>query len=107
MKVMVLSQIRDEGPVWRSDDSDLNWFLNKLKLEPQKTEFGSRDHAKNIQVILEAVDKLSEVDLAKLIVEFCLSKLTYKGDIKQYKIQTTESLNWLGIGVTTHDKDSS
>jgi ParB/RepB/Spo0J family partition protein len=97
MKVLVLSQIKMERPYYSSDDGNINWFLNKLKLQPQKTDYGSRDEAKTLQAIMEAVEKLSEEELAKVIVEFTLTKLTYKGDIKQYKIMTTQSLNWLGV----------
>jgi ParB/RepB/Spo0J family partition protein len=105
MKVLVLSQLKTEHSYYSSDDKDINWFLNKLKIKPQKTNYGSTDHDKTLRAIIEAVDKLSEQELAKVIVEFTLMKLTYKGDIKQYKILTTESLNWLGIGVSTEKGD--
>ena len=104
MKVLVLSQIKTERSYYSSDDENVNWFMNKLKVQPQKDKYGSRDQAKTLAAIMEAVDKLSEQELAKIIVEYSLVKLTYRGDIKQYKILTTESLNWLGIGISTEHK---
>lgn len=101
MKVLVLSQIKTSRAFYYSDDKDINWFLNKLKVKPQKSDYGTADEAKTVEAVMEAIDKLSEEELAKLIVEFTLTKLTYKGDIKEYKILTTEPLNWLGIGIRT------
>lgn len=49
--------------------------------------------------IYKALDKLSEEELAKLIVEFMLASLTYPGEVEAYRIQTTQALNWMGIGV--------
>lgn len=105
MKVLVLSQINTDRSYYYSDDKDINWFLNKLKVKPQKTDYGSTDQAKTLRAIIEAVDKLSEQELAKVIVECSLVKLAYKGDIKEYKIQTTQSLNWLGIAVQSPNED--
>ena len=99
MKVLVLSQIKTERLYYYSDDKEINWFLNKLKVEPQKDKYGSKDQAKTLQSVIEAVDNLSEQELAKVIVEFTLTKLSYKGDIKQYKILTTEPLKWLGVKI--------
>ncbi|KKM93647.1 hypothetical protein LCGC14_1206340 [marine sediment metagenome] len=49
--------------------------------------------------ILGAIDALPELELAQLLVEFSLKTLSYDGDIKGYKIQTTEILNEMGIGI--------
>lgn len=51
-------------------------------------------------------NRQSAIELARLIVEFSLLKLTYRGDIKEYKCQTTEALNWLGIGINIIKPDT-
>lgn len=70
----------------RPEGYDSNWEKNRYKL------------------FREAMSPLSEEELAKIIVEFCLMMLTYDGDIQEYQIQTTEVLNSMGVGVTTEKK---
>jgi len=107
MKVLILSQIDTDHGYYYSENKDTaHWFLEKLKVKTEKTEHGYPDPAKTKQAIMDAVDKFSEQDLAKLIVEFTLTKLTYKGDIKAYKILTTEPLQWLGIKIPQLGKHS-
>lgn len=53
------------------------------------------------------MDKLSEEELARMLVEFCLTMLTYDGDIQGYKIQTTEVLSGLHIGIQVEKDNSS
>lgn len=53
--------------------------------------------------IYQAMDKLSENDLAKLIVMFMFASLTYSGGVETYRIETTQALNWMGIGVNVND----
>jgi ParB/RepB/Spo0J family partition protein len=104
MKVLVLSLINTDRYYSYSSENDISWFLNKLKVKQQKDKYGCISAHGTMQVIMEAVDKLSEQELAQVIVEYSLVKLAYKGDIKQYKIQTTQSLNWLGIAVSVDTK---
>jgi hypothetical protein len=97
MKVLILAQIQHHN--YYGDHKDVQWFLNKLKVEPEKNTYGGTDHTGTEKAIMKALDKLTEQDVAKVIVEFALGKLTYDGDIKQYKILTTEPLNWLGVKI--------
>lgn len=50
-------------------------------------------------MILKKLPKLSEDELRKLLVEFCLITLCYEGHIQGYQVQTTEKLNRMGIGI--------
>ena len=49
--------------------------------------------------LFRRIDKLSDEDLAKLVVEFMFYYLTDKGDIGTYEIKTTEPLKWMGIDI--------
>ena len=97
MKLIVLAQIETTHPYYYSDDKDINWFLKKLNVKPIRSEYQTTDAVKTKVALIQAVDRLPEQDLAKVIVEFMLTKLTFKGDIKEYKILTTEPLRWMGI----------
>ncbi|GAI66581.1 unnamed protein product, partial [marine sediment metagenome] len=70
-----------------------DWLAKRLKVEKDGSGTGQRD------LILKKLPKLSEDELRKLLVEFCLITLCYEGDIKGYQVQTTEKLNRMGIGV--------
>lgn len=49
--------------------------------------------------LFKRIDKLSDEELAKLVVEFMFYYLTDKGDIGSYEIKTTEPLKWMGITI--------
>ncbi|MBA7651998.1 hypothetical protein ES703_59827 [subsurface metagenome] len=74
--------------------TSIEWLVKRLKIE--KTGLGS-DSSRDL--ILKKLRKLSEEELRKLLVEFCLIMLCYDGNIKGYKVQTTEKLNRMGIGI--------
>jgi len=70
-----------------------DWLAKRLKIEKE----GMGESKQNL--ILKKLPKLSEDELRKLVVEFCLITLCYEGDVKAYKVQTTEKLNRMGIGI--------
>ena len=98
MKLIVKAQLEKDhsysyGMVPARDKSPQMWWADKLKIT---TKSGERPKP---EAIHSALDKLSEEDLSKLIVESMLVFLTYQGDLGAYRIETTEVLNWMGIGV--------
>lgn len=101
MKLVIVAQM-EEGSGYYSyyRDSVATWFANKLKLETKSIE---RDKLR--PAILKAIDVLSDEDMAKLIVEYMLVKLTDKDhDIQNYRVKTTEPLNLMGIGINVDSK---
>ena len=70
-----------------------DWLAKRLKIE--KEGMGESKQT----LILKKLPGLSEDELRKLVVEFCLITLCYQGDVKGYRIQTTEELNRMGIGI--------
>jgi len=77
------------------------WFAGKLKIDT-KGLAGDYSYGKTSKLrvaIFEKLNTLAEEELAKLILEFSFSRLMFAGDIKEYKILTTEALNWMGIGI--------
>ncbi|MBA7468395.1 Nucleoid occlusion protein [subsurface metagenome] len=74
----------------------IEWLFKHLRIE--KEGMGKRD------MILKKLPALSEDELRKLVVEFCLITLCYGGDIKGYRVQTTEKLNRMGIGIQVGKK---
>lgn len=105
LKVIILGLIHTTSSYsYRDDPSD--WFVAKLKIDKEAVkgnDYGATATSKVRAAILKKVDALSEEELARLILEYCLAKMTYTGDIQQYKVQTTEALNWLGVGVQVED----
>jgi ParB/RepB/Spo0J family partition protein len=83
-------------------DEAVNWFVDHLKVprDTIKANYGNGiDRDKAVVAIFAAAEKLEELALAKLMVEYSLVMMTYKGDVKGYKAQATEALNWCGAGI--------
>jgi ParB/RepB/Spo0J family partition protein len=101
MKVIIAGIIHTTSSYsYRDDPSD--WFLARLKIDGKEvkgTDYGAAATAKVRAAIPQKIDALSEAELAQLLLEFYLVRMMYQGDIKDYKVQTTEALNWLGIGI--------
>ena len=49
--------------------------------------------------LFKAIDKLTDEEVAKLVVEFMFYYLTDKGDIGTYEIKANEPLKWMGIEI--------
>ena len=80
----------------------MEWFLAKLKIDKKAVEgndYGDVANSKLIAAVMKKADTLSEVEIAQLLLEYYLVKMMFQGDIKDYKIKTTEALSWLGIGI--------
>ncbi len=75
-----------------------DWLAKRLKVDKEDT--GGTKQA----LILKKLPALSEEELRKVLVEFCLISLCYDGEIKGYKVQTTEKLNRMDIGVQVEKK---
>ena len=88
MKLIMLAQVEGDHISGYGRSSPMAWLGEKL---------GTRGSSNQV---MEAVDKLSDEEMAKLVVEFMLEMLRYKGELENYRIETTEPLNWMGIGVT-------
>jgi ParB/RepB/Spo0J family partition protein len=93
MKVIIRAQMlgKHTSSYYSSEKSPTKWLWERLNLPQAET------HTFDSQKIMAAVDKLNEVDLAKLVVEFMLEMQKSTGDIERYKITTTEPLQWLGF----------
>jgi ParB/RepB/Spo0J family partition protein len=99
MKVVLLKLIKSDRSYYSGETDAMKWFQNKLGIEPQKGKWDTYDREKTELAIVNACDKISEQELAQLIIEYTLTQLTYTGDVKSYKIQTTEALHWLSVKI--------
>lgn len=95
MKLIIMAQLEGDhvAGYYGGGVSPKRWWWDKLGVEA-KNEWEIKTGG-----IYAALDKLSDEEIAKLIVEFMLEALAYKGDLETYRIQTTQPLNWMGIGV--------
>lgn len=100
MKLIILVQMegRHTGSYFYGEKSPRAWLNEKL---------GVRSDERNSNKVIEALDLLSDEPMAKLVVEFMLEMMRYTGDVERYRIQTTEALNWMGIGVTVPGEPTS
>lgn len=73
-------------------------YMKLAQDDPEK--WSKMPVARSSDKVIEALDLLSDEPMAKLVVEFMLEMLRYKGDVETYRIETTAPLNWMGIGVT-------
>lgn len=84
----------------RSDTKDV--LLKILGIQKEDQYEREEDTVKKIRT---AMVKMSEEQLAKVIVEFMLRMFIYDGDIQNYKAQTTAYLNLMGVGVNVDKKE--
>lgn len=102
MKVIIDGLLHIERLSSYLENQEANWFAGKLKIDTKGLVSGGYGHmdAQKMRVrIFEKLDTLAAEELAKLIIEFSFARLMFAGDIKEYKILTTEALSWLGIGI--------
>ncbi|KKK90263.1 hypothetical protein LCGC14_2724820, partial [marine sediment metagenome] len=100
LKLLLLAQV--EGKHVRanysySDNAPIQWLASRLPIAA--VEGGNK-----VKAIFDEIEKMGVEDLCKLLVEFSLSMLTFTGEVNDYKVQTTEPLNWLGIGINLEAK---
>ncbi|MBA7716542.1 hypothetical protein ES703_125616 [subsurface metagenome] len=65
----------------------------------EKISAGTAAIARKREDLFKRIDKLTDEDLAKLVVEFMLYYLADKGDIGSYEIKAEEPLKWMGIAI--------
>jgi len=85
------------------DDRDrtlTKFIMTRLGVETVKRKDADMaDREKTEANMFKAIEDAPEETLAKVIVEMMLEFMRYSGDMGDYKVQTTEPLNWMGIGV--------
>ena len=64
-----------------------------------KVSAGTPENDRTRQKLFKAIDKLTDDELARLVVEFMFYYLTDKGDIGSYEIKAEEPLKWMGIDI--------
>ncbi|GAI66706.1 unnamed protein product, partial [marine sediment metagenome] len=85
MKLIILAQIEGshtEKYYYRTIESPEQWLWEKVSPQTQNID-------RNRDKLFQAIDALGDEELAKLIVEFMLEALTYKGELENYRIKTT------------------
>lgn len=98
MKLIVMAQL-EGGSYYGREMSPKRWWRDKLGVEGKKEMSYGNEWEIKTEPIYAALDRLSEEEMAKLIVEFMLEALAYKGNLEGYHIETTQPLNWMGVGV--------
>ncbi len=110
MKLILYAQMNG-GHVDRytsySTNKQMPWLLKRLKIEST--------HDEGEKAIWKVVNKMSSQELSRLLVDFMLNMLTYQAQSSSfygsdhghtdYKIQTTEVLNWMDIGINIEKKE--
>ena len=107
MKVLIDCLIHVERFSSYLESQEINWFAEKLKIDT-KDLAGDYGHGKTAKLrvkIFEKLDTLAEEELAKLLLEFSFARLMFAGDIKEYKVLTTEALSWMGVGINIEKMD--
>jgi len=102
LKVIIAGLIQTKSLYDYSTDKEIDWFAKRLQIDKKEVpSTGYRADAvpKLKAVIFQELEGLPEEELARVVLEFFLMRLMFAGDIKEYKILTTEALNWLGIGI--------
>jgi len=71
-----------------------------------KVSAGTPENDRTTDKLFKAIDKLTDDELAKLVVEFMFYYLTDKGDIGSYEIKVTEPLKWMGVDMEEAQKET-
>lgn len=96
LKLILLVQIKQIANRSSKPFDPVTWWSEKLGVEVNDiNRYDGGDKAANR--IIAASVKLSDEELAKAIVESMLLCLTYNGNVEDYKIKTTDPLNWMGV----------
>lgn len=91
VKLLILVLLEaHKGGTWSTEyNGARKWFWKRLGLEKDIAD----------DTLFDTIGKLGAQDLNQLVVEFCLHSLQYRGELESYKVETTQALNWMGIGV--------
>lgn len=101
LKVIIAAFFVSSRSYYSYNNEAINWFAERLKVGKKDVSdnYGHVDSDKLRAKVLKHLDSVPEEELTKVVLQYAFSQLTYDGDIKDYKITTTEALNWLGIGI--------
>jgi ParB/RepB/Spo0J family partition protein len=99
MKLIIFSVLNSNRYYGYNSNSNLAYFADKFDIKTQEDKGCRLSEDKIKAAILQALDKLTEGQIAQLVVELFLYQLMYEGAPENYKIQTTGPLNWMGIGI--------
>ena len=97
-RLLLIMEAQFNGSSYGTDEP-LEWMLKRQKIEAK-----SNDNVSKRKMVVDKCSALSENELQKALVEYCLISLCYQGDIKTYKVQTTEALQRMKIGVQVEKK---
>jgi ParB/RepB/Spo0J family partition protein len=96
MKVIILAQLKGDHVsryyIGNSSKDTASWFWDRLSP-------GVPSEKRNDTALWKEIDKLTVEEMAKIIVEFMLYTLQYKGEPQKYEIRIKAPLNWLGVTV--------
>lgn len=105
MRILILAQLRGDrpghyfGPAASAPFSPRGFWWNSLiKGEPATMSSDAQ-----VRKIIDQTAKTPSDQLARLLVESTLLSMAYNGDVERYRIETTEPLNWMGIGITVKE----
>ena len=71
------------------------WLWDKLSA-------GTPENERTKEKLFKVIDKLTDEELARLVVDFMFYYLVDHGDIGTYQIKAEEPLKWLGIEIEDH-----
>ena len=97
MKLIILAQMEGSHTGYYGGQPPIAWLWQRLGLP----EHEGRDSKK----VIGALDKLTDEEVTRLVVELMLEMLTYRGDVESYRIRTTMPLNWMGISVNGQSEE--
>ncbi len=93
---LAYGHMRKRGYLYNQRQDPENWLWEKISA-------GTPAIARNREDLFKRIDKLTDEELARLVVEFMFYYLTDKGDIGSYEIKATEPLKWMGIDIKMED----
>ena len=105
MKLIIFSSIKNDRNYYNNRKSD--YFLRRFDIKTKEENGTHIAYDKINAAIFESLDKLTEQQIAQIIVEFFLNQLIYEGNPENYKIQTTEPLNWMKIGINIEKEEKA
>ena len=93
LKLLVLHELdRSSNSYYSTDKSVKKWFWDKLSA-------GVKEEKREDKAFWQLIDKLTDAELAKLVVERAFVSMLYTGDAVDYKINTKEPLGWFGVKI--------
>ncbi len=79
------------------NNSTAAWLIKNLDITVPKQDYMKIEDY--LKLVMPAIKKLSEKELAGLYLRMNLESIQYSGEIMHYKINTTEALNLIGVRV--------